>query len=130
VSLISRASELLAEQLRASLVAGYDNSRDPSGNAWATYTPGSLRRGRRNPVYLADTFAMRESMTVLPTAHGVTVHFDGPGGFHHFGTRHMAARRLVPDMPGDVDASVYSAISRAADELGIADVDAAFKALR
>lgn len=126
---MSRSSELLAASLRASLVASMDNSRDPSGVSWATYSRGSIERGRRPPVYLADSFKMRESMAVLPTAHGVTIHFDSPGGFHQFGTRHMPARRVVPDMPGDADAAVLAAFTRAADELGLDVVDAAFRGL-
>jgi phage virion morphogenesis protein len=77
---------------------------DPSGKAWADWTPGYLASyeykrpgegGLRRKV-LERTGAMWEGLSASHTANSVRVGFDQPySAFHEFGTSRMARRGLL-----------------------------------
>ena len=117
----------LATSLREKLEGEFNTSTGPDGSAWASYTPGSIRRGRRPPVSLVESFRMLNSMTVSPTGQGVYVQFASPAGHHHYGTRNMEARRIVPDGEGEIDDLIEAAMDRAFEESGIPEIDRHFQ---
>ena len=97
-----RAATVITKMLRQS----YDAQATPYGRAWAGYTDGSIKRGRRPPM-LIETRASRRGLMAIPTAGaGIRIVFPteskGRGGspgylrYHAFGTKHMVAREFLP----------------------------------
>ena len=89
-------AELAAPRIDYAIEQEFAEGRDPYGNAWARLRPATLAKGRTPPP-LTDTGAMRESVTVRPTPHGLYITVDWPAHFHQRGTKYMAARPILPE---------------------------------
>lgn len=93
----SRVSRDVAQDIRRRITRQFTTETDPYGNAWAPYTAGSIRRGRRPPL-LTDTARMRRGIRVRPSSGaGVEITVPAPyAGFHQTGTSTMARRAILP----------------------------------
>lgn len=93
----SQASKEAADGITIELQKEYTTGSDPYGKPWAPLKPSTLRRGRRPPP-LTATGKMRDGTKAKPMAGGgVQLEVGRPQGvFHQYGTRIMAARRILP----------------------------------
>lgn len=94
----SRMAPAASREIASLIDRQFSAGRDPYGRAWAKLKPSTLARGRRPPP-LTDTHEMRNGIQVRPMqGAGIAVTFgnDVPAVFHQYGTKHMAARSILP----------------------------------
>lgn len=97
----AQAAKSASERIGDLIEEEFAQGTDPYGRPWAALRPYTLAKGRKPPP-LTDSGAMRESLTVRPTAGAgieVTMGVDY-ATFHQTGTRHMAQRQILPQSGG------------------------------
>lgn len=94
-----RVAELAAPVIESAIESEFANGRDPYGSPWAPLEPNTIAKGRHAPP-LTDTGLFRNRTTVRAQVDGqpgiVVSMPEQPGAFHQLGTRHMAARPVLP----------------------------------
>lgn len=94
----SRVSGPFAAWATKDLRAQWSKRADAYGNAWAPYAPASIKRGR-GPM-LVESGEMRSGTKATPMG-GAGVRLEvghaDVAKFHQGGTKHMPARKILPD---------------------------------
>lgn len=98
-SVPAAVSREAAPAIKALIAEQFSSESDPYGNAWAPYSPGSIKRGRKPPL-LDETGALKDAQVEPLPGAGISVTF-GPeyAGFHQTGWKWAPARRLFPNGP-------------------------------
>lgn len=97
----------------------FEAGADSYGKKWADLRPATLDKGRHPPP-LTDTGAMRDSVTTQASADGIHITVGGPSHFHQHGTRHMVARKILPEdsLPQSWDQAIQTALDNAVKRRG------------
>ena len=113
----SRIAKEVAEGISALVADEFAGSHDPYGKPWKPLLPQTVRRKGGDTRILRRTDALAGDTTVKPSSgSGVEVVSIDYGQFHQSGTKHMVARKILPDgsdLPKAWEAVIEEASARA-----------------
>ncbi len=117
----SRIAKEVAEGISALVADEFAGSHDPYGKPWKPLLPQTVRRKGGDTRILRRTDAMSSGITVKPTAgSGIAIDVGNTstpyGEYHQSGTKHMVARKILPDgssLPKAWEAVIEEASARA-----------------
>ncbi len=94
----SRIAGEVAAKISASLQSQFDGGVNAYGNAWKPLLPQTVRRKGGDSRILRRTDALSAATVAKPTAGaGIEISTLDYGRFHQTGTKHMVARKILPD---------------------------------
>lgn len=112
----ARVAKAAAARIEELIKQEFADESNAYGNAWAPLLPQTVRRKGGDSRILKCTGALSESPSVRATSGaGIEISLASTGMFHQSGTRHMAARKILPDGSA-LPPSWSAAIQQAYDE--------------
>jgi hypothetical protein len=94
----SRIASEVAAGITAELRSEFESASNAYGNAWKPLLPTTVQRKRGDSRILRRTDAMSSEIEARPTSgSGVEISVAEYGQFHQAGTKHMVARKILPD---------------------------------
>lgn len=111
----------VAPKIDADLKAQFDKGVNAYGNAWKPLSESTLRRkgGDARILRRTDTLSSDVSAEAVGNS-GIQMTVPNPGTYHQTGTRHMPARKILPDgtaLPRKWQKYIQDALDRATDKV-------------
>jgi len=113
----SRIAKEVAAGIEVLISKEFASETDPYGRAWARLLPQTVRRKGGDTRILRRTDAMASTVEVDPTSgSGVAITMSVPyASAHQTGTKHMVARKVLPDgsdLPSEWKNMIHDAATR------------------
>ena len=94
----ARISKPVAEAIDADLQEQFASGVNAYGNAWKPLLPQTVRRKKGDTRILRRTDALSAAThAIAKDEGGIEIVSATPGDFHQSGTKHMVARKILPD---------------------------------
>jgi len=94
----SRIAAKVAEEITESLADEFDSGMNSYGTPWKPLLPQTVRRKKGDARILRRTDALSAATIARPMGGaGVEIVSLDHGNFHQTGTKHMVARKILPD---------------------------------
>ncbi len=94
----SRITAAVADGINAELEEQFASGVNAYGNPWAPLLPQTVRRKGGDSRILLRTDALAAATAAHPSGGaGITIQSLDYGKFHQSGTKHMVARKILPD---------------------------------
>lgn len=113
-------AEEVAPKIDADLKAQFDKGVNAYGNAWKPLAASTIKRkgGDSRILRRTDTLSSQVSAEASGKS-GIEITLPDPGVHHQFGTRHMPARKILPDgtaLPRRWQKYIQDALDRSFDK--------------
>lgn len=113
----SRIASEVADTINDSLSGQFDEGVNAYGNAWKPLLPQTVKRKRGDARILRREDDLSAATRAVPTSGaGIEIVSLDYGTFHQSGTRHMVARKILPDgssLPKPWEEAIRDASARA-----------------